>query len=167
MRWACHAFCAIAAGITVLLGIEMFNRSAVLSFGDPAKNCIRAIGDTTPCTETKLAELAPGDLLQMCFGDITWHRIVPSRGKMYFFDKDNMRHDLDDKLEPIASHVVSLPQKVGPLEPKCRISKMPAGIPPGPTILTGTFTSTDTFLGVTRIVTTAYPRMKFLAKAAP
>jgi hypothetical protein len=166
MRWACHVFCAIAAAISVLLGIEMFNTSPVLTFGDPAKSCMRALGDTTPCTDRKIAELAPGDILQMCFGDITWFRIVPSRGRMYFFDKDNMRHDLDDKIEPVASHVISLPAKIGLLEPKCRISKMPAGIPPGPAILTGTLTSTDTFLGVTRIVTIPYPRMPFIAKAA-
>jgi hypothetical protein len=165
MKWACHIFCSIAAFVVVVLGMEMFNTSPALTFGDPAKNCLRALGDTTPCTESKLATFAPGDQLQMCFGDITWFRIIPSRGKMYFFDKDNMRHDLDDKIEPIASHVISLPLRVGPLEPKCRISRMPAGIPPGPAILTGTLTSADTFLGVTRIVTIPYPRMPFIAKA--
>lgn len=165
IKWSCHIFCAIAALISVIMCIEMFNTSEVLTFGDPAKNCLRAINDRTPCSDPKVPEFAAGDLLQMCFGDVTWERIVPSRGRMYFYDKDNNRHDLDDKIEPIASHVVSLPQKVGHLAPKCRISKMPAGIPAGPAILTGTFTSTDIFLGVTRIVTTAYPRMNLVVKS--
>lgn len=163
---ACPVFCAIAALISVLLGTEMLNTSPVLSFGDADKNCLRSVGDSTSCKHGAIPTLAPGDPIKMCFGDITWYRIIPSHGKMFFFDKDNMRHDLDDKLEPIASHVVSLPAKVGPIEPKCRISRMPAGVPPGPAVLTGIFTSTDTFLGVTRVVTTSYPRMPFVAKSA-
>jgi hypothetical protein len=166
MRWACHIFCGIAALVTVILGFEMFDRSPVLTFGQATESCLKTIEDHSKgCEGAKVASFAPGELMQLCFDHVEWLRLVPSQGRMYFYDVDNTRHDLDARLEPIAAHVISMPSKVGPIPPKCRISQMPRGLPPGPAILTGTLTSEDSFLGVTRIVSTEYPRMQLIVKA--
>lgn len=166
-RHACTIFCTLAAAIVVGLVFLILDQSPVISFGDPAKSYLRTVDDHSSERPKTPPEFAAGDLVQMCFDDIRWYRIVQSVGKMFVYDANNTRHDFDDKLEPIALHKISLPETIGQLKPKCRVSKIPTGIPPGPSILTGVITSTDTFLGVTRTVTVAYPRMAFVMKAAP
>lgn len=165
MKYLCQTFCGIAALALVLLIVVLFDQSQVLTFGSPEKSYIKAITDNDPSVPpATVPSFAPGDLMRLCFADVTWFRTVPSRAKMFFLDVNSHRIDLDDKLG-IASHDISLPPKPGKLDPKCRVETMPAGIPPGPAILTGVATSTDTFFGTTRTVTLEYPRMKLIVRA--
>jgi hypothetical protein len=144
-----------------------FNDAAVISFGDPLKSYLKAFSDNIKGRPPVVPEIAPGDQFQMCFDGIDFYRWAPSVGTLFFIDSDGRKHTIPAS-DPLGRRDIPPPPGMGPYGPKCRPAVMPdLGMPEGPAILSGTFTSTDDYFWRTRIVRLPYPQMSFILKRKP
>lgn len=76
-------------------------RSDVLSYGDPSK------------TYFKPAKATEGDRIEICFDDLSWHRLCRGRLVTYLTPSKGPRMDLDN-------YPIRTPLSTGRVPPKCR-----------------------------------------------
>lgn len=108
--------------------------------------------------------VAAGSEPLLCFDAIEWKRLCPGQT----FTKLTPANVSDRRAKPVDldPHAISTPLAVGPLAPKCRATKIPAGLAPGVWRLTGHASNICTlplFGGVT--VTTSLPDALVTIKA--
>lgn len=160
-------FAALGGLVVAAVLWVSLDQSPTLTFGSASASYLKSFVDLSAGPPTAVPTIAPGEKFRICLDGVVWYRLSPSISHMWFFDTNGRRYDLPIDT-PLGTRPIPLPPSVGSVGPKCRTEVMPdVGMPPGPSILTGVFISTDAFLWRTRIVTLSYPRMPFIAKAAP
>lgn len=166
MKWVCNAFCVLLSLLIVVLGYEMFDKSPAIDYGRAGQTFLKLRqNDPKPLipievTRDKTINVQglPAHPLWVCVYDATWERTMQSVLTVWFYGPDGKRLDYDPIL---TEHKIPLPPKLGKLEPKCRATWIPTGLPEGKIRMSGEVTSTDTFLGNTRVATTKFPDIDF------
>lgn len=116
------AIAAIALGAGFVIWQTVIAAPA-LSFGNPGQ-----VHFVEPA-------VASGSEPLLCFDAIVWERLCPGST---FVDLIPVNvSDRNAKTVNLESHMISTPTQAGPLAPKCRGTKVPAGLAPGVWRLTG------------------------------